>query len=376
MPESRRARILLLIKGLGVGGAERLLESSLPHLDRSRFDYQIAYLLPWKAALVPAFEAARVPVHNLGMRFPVDPRPLQRLVALLRREQIDVVHAHLPVAGICGRIAARLAGVRHVVYTEHNVPDRYALPTRVLNQRTYRMNTLVVAVSDEVRRAVESYANGRPAIVTVQNAVDADALAAMPVERDAVRREFGFASDAPVVATVGNMTPKKGHTYLLAAAAQVLTQYPAARFLLVGLGPLAEALKAEAGRRGLEGRFVFTGFRPDAVRLVAAADVFVLSSVHEGLPIALLEAMALGKPSVVTRVGGVPEATDETSSVLVPSQDAGALADGIGRLLASPDLRGRMGAAAHAKSQARYGVPQMVRTIEQLYSGLLQGGRV
>jgi glycosyltransferase involved in cell wall biosynthesis len=375
MPEPRRARILMLIKGLGVGGAERLLEAALPHLDRSRFDYQIAYLLPWKAALVPAFEAARVPVHNLGMRFPVDPRPLQRLVALLRREQIDVVHAHLPVAGICGRIAARLAGVRYVVYTEHNVPDRYAFPTRVLNQRTYRMNTLVVAVSDEVRRAVEGYANGRPAIVTVQNAVDADALAAMPVERDAVRREFGFASDAPVVATVGNMTPKKGHTYLLAAAAQVLTQYPAARFLLVGLGPLAEALKAEAGRHGLEGRFVFTGFRPDAVRLVAAADVFVLSSLHEGLPIALLEAMALGKPSVVTRVGGVPEATDETSSVLVPSQDAGALADGIGRLLASPDLRGRMGAAARAKSQARYGVPQMVRTIEQLYSGLLQGGR-
>ena len=375
MPEAPRARILLLIKGLGVGGAERLLEASLPYLDRGRFDYHIAYLLPWKNALVPAFESARVPVHCLGMRFPADPRPLQRLIGLLRRERIDLVHAHLPVAGVCARIAARWVGVPHVVYTEHNVPDRYALPTRILNRRTYRMNTLVIAVSDEVRRAVEPYANGRPAIVTVQNAVDAGALAALPVERDAVRREFGLSPDALLVTTVGNMTPKKGHTHLLAAAVQVLAKYPTARFLLVGLGPLAGELKAEAGKLGLDGRFVFTGFRSDAVRLVAASDVFVLSSLHEGLPIALLEAMALGKPSVVTRVGGVPEATDESSSVLVPSGDPGALAAGIGGLLASDDARARMGAQARAKSQARYGVPQMVRSLEEIYAGLLQGGR-
>jgi glycosyltransferase involved in cell wall biosynthesis len=234
---------------------------------------------------------------------------------------------------------------------------------------------VVVAVSDEVRRAVEPYANGRPAIVTVQNAVDADALAALPVERDAVRREFGFAPDSLLVTTVGNMTPKKGHTFLLAAATQVVAKHPTARFLLVGLGPLADELKAEAARLGLDGRFVFTGFRPDAVRLVAASDIFVLSSLHEGLPVALLEAMALGKPSVVTRVGGVPEATDESSSVLVPSGDPGALAAGIDGLLASDDARSRMGAQARAKSRARYGVPQMVRTLEEIYTGLLEGVR-
>lgn len=368
---TERARVLLLIKGLGVGGAERLLEASLPYLDRTRFEYQAAYLLPWKTALVPAFEAVGVPVHNLGMRVAGDPRTLRRLVELLRREQIDLVHAHLPVAGIWGRIAARVAGVRHVVYTEHNVPQRYAMPTRVLNQRTYRMNEVVIAVSDEVRRAIEGYANGRPSIVTVQNAVDADALAAVPVDRDAVRREFGFSPDTLLVTTVGNMTPKKGHTHLLAAAVRVLAVHAGARFLLVGLGPLADRLQAEASRLGLEGRFVFAGFRRDAVRLVAASDVFVLSSIHEGLPIALLEAMALGKPSVVTRVGGVPEATDETSSVLVRAEDPEALADGISALLASPELRTRMGAEARLKSRARYGVPQMVRAIEQVYSGLL-----
>lgn len=372
---SERARILLLIKGLGVGGAERLLEAALPHLDRDRFDYRVAYMLPWKTALVPAFEAAGITVHDLKMRLPGDPRALARLVALLRRERINLVHGHLPMAGIWGRVAARLAGVPHVVYTEHNVPERYALPTRVLNQLTYAMNDTVIAVSDEVRRAIEGYSNGRPTIVTVLNAVDADTLASVPVEREAVRREFGFPSGALLVTTVGNLTPKKRHAHLLAAAARVLTRHPGARFLLVGQGPLAETLRAEAQRLKLDGRLVFAGFRPDAVSLMAASDVFVLSSIHEGLPVALLEAMALGKPSVVTRVGGIPEATDEASSILVPPEHPEALADGIDALLASPDLRTRMGEAARRRARVRYGVPQMVQAVEAIYAGLLWGRR-
>ncbi len=373
MPE--RARVLLLIKGLGVGGAERLLEASLPSLDYDRFTYHVAYMLPWKRVLVPAFEAVGVPVHNLDMRVPGDPRAFLRLVGLLRRERIDLVHTHLPMAGIWGRIAARLAGVPHVVYTEHNVPQRYALPIRVLNRCTYRMNDRVIAVSDEVHRAVAGYAAGRPQVVTVLNAVDADALASIAAEPDAMRREFGFPGDAPVVATVGNLTSKKGHTHLLAAAVKIAVQHPTARFLIVGQGPLAESLRVEADRLGLNGRLVFAGFRRDAIRLVAASDIFVLSSIHEGLPVALLEAMALGKPSVVTRVGGIPEATDEASSMLVPPEDPQALANAISALLASPDLRARLGAAARDRARTRYGVPHMVRAVEQVYADLLWGRR-
>lgn len=370
---TRRPRILLLIKGLGVGGAERLLEAALPHLDRERYDYRVAFLLPWKTALVPAFVAAGVPVHDLTMRVAGDPRVLGRLVALLRRERIDLVHAHLPIAGVLARLGARLAGVRHVVYTEHNVPARYVLPTRLLNRATYKMNDVVIAVSDEVRRAIERYANGRPQIITVQNAVDAGMLAAVPIERETVRKEFGFPVDATIVVTVGNLTLKKGHTYLLAAASQVLAAHPEARFLIVGQGPLADDLRADAARHGLNGRLVFAGFRPDAVRIVAASDVFVLSSLHEGLPLALLEAMAMGKPSVVTHVGGIPEVADERSSVIIEPQDPDALAAAISALLASADRRAQMGAAARAQAEARYGVPQMVRALEQVYASLLAG---
>ncbi len=370
-----RARILVLIKGLGVGGAERLLEASLPYLNRDRFSYQIGYLLPWKTALVPAFVEAGVPVHCLDMGSPGDLRVVMRLVALLRREQIDLVHAHLPVAGIWGRVAARLAGVPRVVYTEHNVPQRYARLTRMLNHRTYRMNDIVIAVSDEVRRTIAGYANGRPRILTVQNAVDVEALAATVADAAAVRREFGFPPQALVVTTVGNLTLKKGHAFLLEAARRVVARHPNARFLVIGQGPLARSLQAQADRLGLNGTVVFAGFRADAVRLLAASDVFVLSSLFEGLPVTLLEAMALGKPSVATRTGGIPEITDEGSSVLVAPGDVDALADGIGGLLDLPALRLRLGAAAQERARSRYGVRHMVRAVEQLYADLLQEAR-
>jgi glycosyltransferase involved in cell wall biosynthesis len=366
-----RARVLILIKGLGVGGAERLLEAAVPHLDRERFEYQVGYFLPWKDALVPAFARAGIPVHNLGMRLAADPRVFARLVGLLRRQRVDLIHAHLPVAGVWARLAGRIAGVPCMVYTEHNVPERYAAVTRELNRRTYRMNDVVIAVSEEVRKAIEPYADGRPRIVTVQNAVDVDAIAATPVDGRAVRQEFGFADDTLLVTTVGNLTPKKGHVHLLAAAQRLIGKYSKVGFLLVGQGPLAGELRAEAARLGLDGRFVFAGFREDAVRLLAASDLFVLSSLFEGLPITLLEAMALGKPSVVTRVGGIPEVTDERSSLLVAPGDPEALARGIGELLDAPDRRVRMGAAAQTLARSRHGVEQMVRAIEQIYSGLL-----
>ncbi|MDR7418500.1 MAG: glycosyltransferase [Armatimonadota bacterium] len=372
---AERARVLILIKGLGVGGAERLLEAAVPHLDRDRYDYRIAYFLPWKNALVPAFERAGIPVHNLAMRVDVDVRVLVRLFRLLRRERIDLIHAHLPVAGVWGRVAARLAGRVRIVYTEHNVPERYARLTRELNRRTYRMNEVVIAVSEEVRKAVAAYANGRPRIVTIQNTVDVDAIAATPVEAAAVRREFGLPEEALLVTTVGNLTPKKGHAHLLAAAAQVAARVPNVRFLLVGQGPLADELRAEADRLRLDGTFVFAGYRADAIRLMAASDLFVLSSLFEGLPVTLLEAMALGKPSVVTRVGGIPEVVDDASSMLVAPGDPAALAEAIAGLLTAPARRAQMGAAAREQARRRYGVGQMVRAVEQVYADVLAGVR-
>lgn len=360
---------MLLIKGLGLGGAERLLERAIPYLDRRRYDYRVGYLLPWKDALVAPFEAAGIPVHCLDARRSWDLGVLSRLAALLRREQIDLIHAHLPVTGVLARLAKRRAGVRHLVYTEHSLPSRHRLVTRMLNRTTYRMNDAVIAVSNAVAFQVQRHVrNGKPLLVTIPNAIDVEMFDQLPVDRNAVLREFGFEPDTKIVIHVGNLRPVKGHRYLLAAARRVVDREPRARFLMVGVGPLADTLAEDARRLGLNGHVRFTGFRSDATALIGAADLFVLSSLHEGIPISLLEAMALGRPAVLTGVGGIPEVVvpDETA-LLVEPRDVDGLAGGVLSLLGDSQRRARMGEAARRHARQRYGMAQMVAAVERVY---------
>jgi glycosyltransferase involved in cell wall biosynthesis len=371
---SDRIRVLLLIKGLGVGGAERLLERAVPYFDRDRYDYRVAYFLPWKDALVPTFKDGGIPVYCLNNRSAADLGVFGRLTGLLRRERIDLVHVHSPVPAVMTRLGRRITGVRGIVYTEHNVPSRYGIVTRSLNAGTYRMNDAVIAVSQEVATQVQPYVrNGRPRLQAILNAVDVDMFADLQVSRDQVRREFGFPTDAPIVINVANLTTKKGHTHLLAAAKRVLERQPAVRFLCVGQGPLADELAAEAKRHRLNGQLVFAGFRPDATSLMAASDVFVLSSLHEGLPVSLLEAMALARPQVVTRVGGVPEVVvDGETGMLVDPENPDALADSILGLLSDPARAERMGEAARVHVRRRYGMGQMVKAVEAVYASVIE----
>lgn len=365
-------RVLHLIKGLGVGGAERLLEWAIPYLDHRRFEYHVGYLLPWKTALVASFQAAGVPVDCLDLKRITDVGVLGRLVTLLRRERIDLVHAHLPIPALLARLVKHRTGVRWIVYTEHNIPSRYRLVTRLLNAVTYRMNDAVIAVSREVAARVQPYIrDGRPRLVTIPNAIDVERVEGTAATRDEVCREFGFPADAQIVVNVANLVPKKGHRYLLAAARRVVVDEPRARFLLVGSGPLAATLAEEAKRIGLNGHVVFTGSRTDATALVGASDLFVLPSVYEGLPVSLLEAMALGRPAVATRVGGVPEVVvPGETGVLIDPADADSLADEILRLLRDPARRQRMGQAARWHVRRRFGMAQMVAAVEGVYSQL------
>lgn len=364
----------MLIKGLGVGGAERLLERAIPYLDRARYDYRVAYLLPWKRALVPAFEAAGIPVYCLGYGRVWDAAVLARLTGLLRQERIDLVHAHLPVAGVLARLARAPARLRWVVYTEHNVPARYGWPTRALNALTYSWSDVAIAVSRQIATDVRRYVrNGRPRLLTIPNAVDVVVPDDGAAVRAAICREFGWPEDVRLVVNVANLVPKKGHRYLLAAARRVLVHDARARFLVVGGGPLTEELVAQARRLGLDGRLVFTGYRPDAARLLAAADLFVLSSTHEGLPVALLEAMALGRAVVATRVGGIPEViTHGRDGLLVTPGDAVGLAAAMLEVLGDRDRQETLGRQARDSLRRRASMAEMVRAVERVYAELSQ----
>jgi glycosyltransferase involved in cell wall biosynthesis len=361
--------VLIVIKGLGRGGAEQLLLSGVPYLDTASYRYQFAYLLPWKDSLVPELTGAGFAVHCLeGAR---GPGWAGRLRALVRREGIGLVHVHSPVAAAGVRA---VAGRRtRVVYTEHNLWDRYHPATWAANLATFPRNDHVFAVSETVRQSIRYPGPLRllpmPPLETLHHGLDP---AALPVPgRDGVRAELGIPEDAPVVGSVANFKAAKDHATLLRAAAQVRQAIPSVRFVLVGQGPLEAETRRLAGQLGLDQTVVFAGFRTDATRLMAGFDAFALSSTYEGLPIALIEAMAVGCPAVVTRVGGTPEVVaDGVHGFLVPPRDPAALAAGLTRLLGDRALRDGLGEAAAARAQD-FDIRTAVRRMEQVYARLL-----
>jgi glycosyltransferase involved in cell wall biosynthesis len=369
--DGSRKTVLWLIKGLGLGGAERLLVNALPYLDRTTFEYQVGYFLPWKDALVPTFLQQGIPVTCFGAGRPGGLGALGRVCRYLREQQIDVLHAHLPWASIVGRAAARRCGVPAVLYTEHGCWNRLNPVTRLINRLTLGWNDLNIAVSDEVR---ESMRGADPArIRTITNGIDCAALTATPDERGAVRAELGIPADHFLVVCVANLIPVKNHELLVRAFAQFLRQRPAATLVLVGqLRETTESVRRTVAELQLQHRVLITGPRTDVPRIVRAADAFAMSSHSEGLPISLLEAMALGKPVVCMRVGGIPGAvTDGVEGFLVPPGDAAAMAERLGQLGADAGLRARMGLAGQDKVRTRYDISVMVREVEGEYRKLL-----
>jgi glycosyltransferase involved in cell wall biosynthesis len=365
----RRLRVLWLIKGLGPGGAERLLVSAAGHIDRDRFDVEAAYLLPWKDHLVPELEAAGVRTTCLPAVRSWDPRWVGGLRRLLRDGRFDVVHAHLPYAAIGARAAVRWVRPPRpaVVYTEHNTWDRYHPATRRANAATFGWNDAAIAVSEGVASSMDRPRRGWPSVQVIPNGVDVDTLRREALDRDTARKELGIPPDNPVVGTVGGLMPKKGHRVLVRAARELTDRHPDALFVIVGLPVDPEPIRREIAGAGLDDRVILAGYVPRAASLMPAFDVFCLPSLFEGMPVSLLEAMSLGIASVATSVGGVPEVVaDGRDALVVQAGDPSALASALDRLLADPVLRDRLGAGASITA-SRFGMAGMVRRVEEVY---------
>lgn len=359
-------RVLLLIKGLGRGGAEQLLLSAMRHLDRSRFDCEVAYLRPDKATLVGELKREGLVVHCLhGAR---DPGWLPRLRAMVVEGGFDLVHAHSPLPAIGARLV--LPRRLPLVYTEHNVWESYRWATRAANLLTFARNDRVFAVSERVRASIRYPGSLRmlpmPAVETLYHGYDPTAMA-KPAAPHLLREQLGLPNGVPVVGTIASFKRHKGHVHLLAAAALVKRVVPEVRFVLIGAGPLEDEIRHQASELGLGETLVLAGYRDDAAQAAGAFDVFALSSLYEGLSIALVEAMALGKPVVVTAVGGLPEVVEHgRQGLVVAAGDPRALADGIVTLLHDGALRERLGENGRRRA-AVFDIRRAVRRIEEVY---------
>ncbi len=370
--KDERIRVLWLIKGLGLGGAEMLFDMAAPHVDRSRFDYEVGYFLPWKDALVQKLQDHGLPVTCFDIKHNVSLGGLRRLVAHCRDRHVDVIHMHSPIPGVFGRIAGRLARVPAIVYTEHNVWPRLHPVSRLLNRLTFRMNDSAVAVSEDVRQSIPRGLSAR--VQTIDNGIDGESVRNRAAGSSAVRDELEIPHDCVAIVKVANLTPKKNHELLLDAFAQVHSTLPNTRLVLVGqFAGRDQTLRQHAERLGVESSVLLTGPRTDIPQVVKAMDVFAMSSTFEGLPIALLEAMALGKPAVCTSVGGIPRVIrDGQEGFLVPSGRADLLAERLKRLAMDAALRSEMGQAAKQRVRTAFDISQMVRRVEQVYCDALR----
>jgi glycosyltransferase involved in cell wall biosynthesis len=375
-PLARRLRILSVIASSDFGGVERALVSVLKGLDPERF--QVFVACHGRGPMADEYRryAAglwRVPLLNI-----LDVRSALVLARLMRRLACDVVHSHLWTADVLAGLASTLAQVPVRIATVGGeyfraVEERGMRGARkALLSRAYRVAyrpfDQVIAVS---RRTAEDLA-GREGlrvdprkVTTILNGVDLDRIRTTPKITPA---DLGLPEAGPVLVTVASFVPMKGHRWLFEAMPRILARFPGATLVLVGGGPGLEAARRRMPAPGAPAVRIL-GPRPDAVAVLALADVVVLPSVAaEGVPIAILEALALGKPVVATRVGGVPEVIqDGANGILVPPEDPRALADAVSALLADPPRATALAASGRATVVARFSADGMVRQIERLY---------
>jgi glycosyltransferase involved in cell wall biosynthesis len=255
------------------------------------------------------------------------------------------------------------------VYTEHNRWDRFSAATRTANMVTFPLNQLSYAVSDDCRESIPPALRSR--VSTLIHGIDVGAVAARRADRERARTALGVGPEEIVVGTVANLRRQKNYPLLLEVARRVTQRRGDVVFLAVGQGPLRAELDEEHRRLGLADRFRFLGFRSDVHSVMSAFDVFCLASEHEGLPVALMEARALGLPVVATSVGGVTGAVRHGhDGELVPSRDAAALTAAIERVAADRALRSHL-AAGSAAAASLYCAESPVRQQESAYLELL-----
>ena len=307
-----------------------------------------------------------VDAHAIGMRGGWDMMAVARLVQCCRRWRPDVVHTQLSRADWIGRPLARALGVP-VISTIHNLHSRmYSAEFTPLVARlglacdrlSAKFVTRFVAVSSGVRRDLEAHGVPSDRIVVIYNGLNLDRRP-VAAPRDAVRRAWNVSPDDIVVGTVALFKAQKGLSFLVEAARVAVAANPRLRFVHMGDGPLRDDVVRQIAAAGLGERFRLLDRVPDPVRLLSGLDMFALPSIWEGLPIALLEAMSAGLPTVGTAVSGIEEVIEHNrSGLLVPPADAGALANAILSLASDPNTRRRLGEGAATRA-ARF-APDLV----------------
>lgn len=374
-----KLRVLQVVTRLVVGGAPRHVLHLAAGLDPERYDVEVLAGSPepgetpiWDEAAALGLRVSRLP----DLVRPLAPRrdwAAYRQLCRTFESGYDIVHTHISKAGLLGRLAARRVGVPAVVHTYHGVAEEVRARSwrggllRLAERRAAAAADALLAVSRDATDELLAAGIGRAAqFHLVGNGVDTGRFD--PGQGESAPLPAG----RPVIGTAARLGPEKGIDLLLQAAAILARQHPDLLVCILGDGPLRAELEAEAGRLGIEERVRFVGNVADVRPWLRRFDVVVSPSRSEGLPTLVLEALAMQRPVVATRVGGTPSLIrpDETG-LLVPSEEPEALAAAIGRALADPVAAERWGQAGRILVEGEYSMAAVVRRVEAVYESLL-----
>lgn len=366
-------RILYLIDTGGPGGAETMLTHLAGGLESD--DWRSRVLVPRDDWLYQRLKERLIDSRVIPSQRAGGTRFLCSLVKEIRCFRPDLVHAHFLGSGVYGTLAAVLCGRTPLICTFHGTPDvdpkdpLLRLKARILKRSRNR----IVYVSHHLRRHLEPILDIPSHLgVVIHNGV--------PLPDDGPQEHIldleGVDPHSRLIGAVGNIRPPKDYPNLLRAARLVCLACPEAHFLIAGAGqgqPLQDLLDFRR-ELGIEGRVHFLGFRSDVRSILRALEIFVSSSRTEGLPLATLEAMGMGKPVVLTNCGGVSEAVqDGVSGILVPVGDPKALAEGMLHLLDNRERGAQLGNAARNRARAKFSLASMLGAYRSLYQALLTG---
>jgi len=356
-------KIAHCIHGLGIGGAQQIVRLIV----RGRSpEFEHLVYSPSGGVFAEEIAAAGAGVRVIPRRIAkLDPLWALALCRAMRADRVELVHAHLFGDSLHGYLGARLAGGIPVLLTLHGLARAYTgLQRHGYRWLLARVAGVIACTEAAGRSFAEEIAPPGVRIENVANGIEP------PPAREAARHPDWLdpRSPVPLIAGVGRFAEEKGFTYLIDAVAELAQRGLPVRLALIGDGPLRGALEEHACRRGVADSLIFPGFCADVRGLLPAFDALVVSSLHEALPVTVLEAMAAGRCIVATAVGGIVEAIrDGCEGVLVPPADVPALADALHRVLADPELRARLGRNAERRYREHYTAEAMVARYEEIY---------
>ncbi len=367
-----KIKVLHIIKSLGRGGAEMLLQETLKQHDKERFEFHYIYFLPWKNQMVAGLQQAGGTVTNFPAKNNIQIAfQTTKIIKYIRANKIQLLHCHLPWAGFVGRFIHMITGIP-VIYSEHNKQERYHWITKKLNKLTFNKQNKVIAVSNDVAESIQKFIHPKIPVQTILNGVNMEYFVRDKEKGLKTRAQCNIDPNCIVIGTIAVFRFQKRLKEWIDVFKLVEKKFPGIRGCIVGDGILNTEIRAYLKQQQMEEKILFPGLQTDVLPWLSAMDIFMMSSEFEGLPVALLEAMSMECAVVCTDAGGIKEVIrNNTDGFMVPVAEWKKLEEPLSYLLEHTEEIQMFGKKGRKRVEESFSLKAMVGEIEEVYEEMV-----